>query len=123
VDATKITGLYVLSQKETPGLGNKIENPEWRGQFVGKDAAVLTAEQIALADETACIRCGRCVDVCPLGLVATKLALASRSRDWEVAKRYYLAACCECGCCAYVCPARIPLVQLMRMGKAIMPRE
>ncbi len=33
-----ITGLYVLSQKETPGLGNKIENPTWRGQFAGKDA-------------------------------------------------------------------------------------
>ena len=37
-DLSKITGLYVLSQKETPGLGNKIETPKWRGQFAGKDA-------------------------------------------------------------------------------------
>jgi electron transport complex protein RnfC len=34
-----------------------------------------------------------------------------------------MLACMECGCCAYVCPAGIPLVQLMRMGKAQMPRE
>jgi len=84
---------------------------------------VLTAEQVASAEETACIRCGRCVDVCPLGLVPTKMALAARHQDWEVARRYYLTACCECGCCGYVCPAGIPLVQLMRMGKATMPKE
>ncbi|MHC4717574.1 MAG: electron transport complex subunit RsxC [Planctomycetota bacterium] len=84
---------------------------------------VLTAEQVRAAEETACIRCGRCVDVCPLRLVPTKLALAARHGDWETAKRYYLPACCECGCCAYVCPAKIPLVQLMRMGKAMMPKK
>jgi len=84
---------------------------------------VLTGRQVARARETACIRCGRCVDVCPLRLVPTKMALAARHKDWEVARRYHLAACCECGCCAYVCPAGIPLVQLMRMGKAMMPEE
>jgi len=84
---------------------------------------VLTKEQARSAEETACIRCGRCVDVCPLGLVPTKIALACRHGDWETAKRYYLTACVECGCCGYVCPAKIPLVQLMRMGKAMMPKE
>ena len=84
---------------------------------------VLTARQVARTRATACVRCGRCVDVCPLHLVPTKMALAARHGDWETARRYHLAACCECGCCAYVCPAGIPLVQLMRMGKATMPRE
>jgi electron transport complex protein RnfC len=51
------------------------------------------------------------------------MALAARNKDWEVARRYYLTACCECGCCAYMCPARIPLVQLMRTGKAHMPKK
>jgi electron transport complex protein RnfC len=63
------------------------------------------------------------VDVCPLRLVPTKIALAARNKDWEQARRFHLSACCECGCCAYVCPASIPLVQLMRMGKVQMPRE
>jgi electron transport complex protein RnfC len=46
------------------------------------------------------------------------MALASRYGDLELARRYHLQACVECGCCAYVCPAGIPLVQLMRVGKA-----
>ncbi len=83
---------------------------------------VLTHADLARVDETACVRCGRCVDVCPLHLVPTKLALASKVEDWDLAKKYHLLACCECGCCAYTCPAAIPLVQLMRKGKAQMPR-
>ncbi|MFP4354359.1 MAG: electron transport complex subunit RsxC [Phycisphaerae bacterium] len=84
---------------------------------------VLTAEDIARTEETRCVRCGRCVDVCPLNLVPTKIALAARQKQWDLARTYHMQACMECGCCAYTCPAGIPLVQLMRMGKAQMPRE
>ncbi|MBN2196643.1 MAG: electron transport complex subunit RsxC [Polyangiaceae bacterium] len=83
---------------------------------------VLTRSDLAVAEQTACVRCGRCVDVCPLGLVPTKLALAARKSIWDVARRYHITACMECGCCAYTCPASIPLVQLIRMGKARLPR-
>jgi len=78
---------------------------------------VLTEEETAKTDETNCVRCGRCVDVCPLNLVPTKLALASRANKPEVAARYHINVCMECGCCAYTCPASIPLVQLIRVGK------
>ncbi|HOU93456.1 MAG TPA: 4Fe-4S dicluster domain-containing protein, partial [Polyangiaceae bacterium] len=84
---------------------------------------VLTRRDLAQAEPTACIRCGRCVDVCPLGLVPTKLALAARKSAWDVARRYHLTACMECGCCAYTCPASLPLVQLIRMGKARLPKD
>jgi electron transport complex protein RnfC len=84
---------------------------------------VLTRSDLAQAERTACIRCGRCVDVCPLGLVPTKIALAARKELWDVARRYHVTACMECGCCAYTCPASIPLVQLIRMGKARLPRS
>jgi electron transport complex protein RnfC len=84
---------------------------------------VLAASDIEHSEETACVRCGRCVSVCPLGLVPTKLALASRNEVWEVARRYHITACMECGCCAYTCPASIPLVQLIRMGKARLPKN
>ncbi len=84
---------------------------------------VLTDADVVHGEETNCVRCGRCVDVCPLNLVPTKLAIASKHEDWELARRYHLMACMECGCCAYTCPASIPLVQLMRVGKAKMPRE
>lgn len=84
---------------------------------------VLTGEDLHAAEETRCVRCGACVDVCPLNLVPTKIALAARHKDWLLARTYHMAACMECGCCAYTCPARIPLVQLIRMGKVQMPRE
>lgn len=84
---------------------------------------VLTAGDLSRAEQTACLRCGRCGEVCPLNLVPTRIALASRRRDWEVARRYHIRACVECGCCAFACPAAIPLTQLIRMGKAMLPRE
>ncbi len=84
---------------------------------------VLTDKEIRRADETPCVRCGRCVDVCPLGLVPTKIAMAAKHNDWDLARKYSLTACCECGCCAYICPASISLVQLIRLGKAQMPKK
>jgi electron transport complex protein RnfC len=93
---------------------NSLEVPVTKGT---SGIVALTRADVQRSEETSCIRCGRCVDVCPLGLVPTKLALASRHQDWETARRYHLRVCCECGCCAFVCPASLPLVQLIRMGK------
>ncbi|MFP4105691.1 MAG: electron transport complex subunit RsxC [Phycisphaerae bacterium] len=84
---------------------------------------VLTHQEVKRAEETTCVRCGRCVDVCPVGLVPTKIAHAARYRDWDLTKKYHMMACIECGCCAYACPASIPLVQLIRVGKAQAPRD
>ena len=84
---------------------------------------VLTHHDVHREKETPCVRCGRCVDVCPLNLVPSKLAVPARNEDWDLARRYQILACMECGCCAYTCPASIPLVQAIRVGKAKLPRE
>jgi len=78
---------------------------------------VLTAKEVKETETTACVRCGMCVDACPLDLIPTKIALAARFKNVDVLKRYSVDACMECGCCAYQCPANIPLVQLIRTGK------
>ena len=83
---------------------------------------VFTHEEVRRSEETACVRCGRCVDVCPLNLVPTKIGLAARAHDVDLVERYYASACMECGCCAYVCPASLPLVQLIRLGKLLLQR-
>lgn len=80
---------------------------------------VLSDREVRRADETPCVRCGRCVEVCPMRLVPTKLGLAARAGNAELARRHHIAACVECGCCAYVCPAQLPLVQLIRVGKVL----
>jgi len=79
---------------------------------------VLTHEDVRREKETSCVRCGRCVDACPMKLVPTRLAMAARYGKASLAERHSIMACFECGCCTYVCPANIKLVQLIRTGKA-----
>lgn len=80
---------------------------------------VLTRGEVDRAERTNCVRCGGCVDVCPMRLVPTRLALAGRQGSAEIAKRHHISACVECGCCAYACPSRLPLVQYIRIAKAL----
>ncbi|MBM4094111.1 MAG: electron transport complex subunit RsxC [Planctomycetes bacterium] len=84
---------------------------------------VLAERDVRHDAETACLRCGRCVRVCPMLLVPAKLALAARHGNHELLARYHATSCVECGCCAYVCPARIPLVQLIRVGKVTLQKK
>lgn len=84
---------------------------------------VLTHEEVRRVEQTVCVRCGRCVDACPMNLVPTKLAMASRFKDLKLIRRYNIMACFECGSCAYVCPAGLLLVQHIRTGKALLAAE
>jgi electron transport complex protein RnfC len=84
---------------------------------------VLSSSEIDVIEQTACIRCGRCLDGCPLGLAPTRIAHAAKAGDLVLAQENHLEACCECGCCAYECPARIPLVQYIRSGKVELARS
>jgi len=83
---------------------------------------VLVKKDITEVETMACIRCKRCVDHCPIGLVPTRIAHAVKARDLAMALEYDLMACIECGCCSYICPSNIPLVQYLRAGKQ-MARE
>lgn len=69
-------------------------------------------------EEKSCIRCGRCIDACPMGLLPVTLSKLVERRKFETCPKYNVMSCDECGCCAYVCPAKIPLVQLIRQGKS-----
>ena len=84
---------------------------------------VLSHQEIKEEEETSCIRCGRCVDACPMKLIPTRLALGSRYKNPDVLNKYYINACFECGCCAYVCPAKLNLVQLIRSGKRFLATQ
>ncbi|MDH5751144.1 MAG: electron transport complex subunit RsxC [Deltaproteobacteria bacterium] len=67
-----------------------------------------------------CIRCGECINVCPMYLNPSTLGqLARKNRFDEMAESLNLFDCFECGCCSYVCPANIPLVQSFRLSKAV----
>lgn len=65
-----------------------------------------------------CIRCGACLDACPLHLNPSRLGMLARKARWEEMEvSFHLNDCFECGCCSYVCPSHIPLVQHFRVAK------
>ncbi|MCU7936656.1 MAG: electron transport complex subunit RsxC [Candidatus Thiodiazotropha sp. (ex Dulcina madagascariensis)] len=79
----------------------------------------LTAKEAPRPEPAkACIRCGRCADVCPANLLPQQLYWYSRAKDLENAQDYNLFDCIECGCCSHICPSHIPLVQYYRYAKA-----
>lgn len=68
-----------------------------------------------------CIRCGHCIDSCPMFLNPTRLGTLARNREYDLmAEKYHLYDCFECGSCSYVCPSHIPLVQQFRVSKAML---
>ena len=67
---------------------------------------------------TECIRCGKCVDVCPMHLQPLYLYRFGKAERTELLHTYNLIDCMECGCCSYTCPAKLPLVETFRAGKA-----
>ena len=75
-----------------------------------------------LPEPTACIRCGRCVAGCPMDLMPTQLEKYAELGDVDALNRYGVMCCMECGTCAYNCPANRPLVQAIRMGKALVKK-
>ncbi len=71
----------------------------------------MTNDEVAGNAPSACIRCGRCVKVCPGNIVPQMLMEAAERSDMERFVKLNGMECCECGCCAYICPARRPLTQ------------
>ncbi|MGC9313064.1 MAG: electron transport complex subunit RsxC [Sediminispirochaetaceae bacterium] len=77
----------------------------------------LTAKEVNSAGRTNCISCGRCIQVCPMGLNPTTLFKKVDHLEYDEAVELGLNDCRECGSCGYVCPAHIPLVQGIKLGK------
>ena len=71
----------------------------------------------ALADESPCIRCARCMNACPMHLLPIYMNVYGKQEDLDNAVDCGMMDCIECGSCAYVCPARIPLVAQFRLTK------
>ncbi|MCB5261952.1 MAG: electron transport complex subunit RsxC [Candidatus Cloacimonetes bacterium] len=84
----------------------------------GSSGLVLFDEKAAKSmQEHTCLRCARCVDICPMNLMPSMIASAVKYKDLEMAVKAGLNDCIKCGSCAYVCPAQIRLVQWIDTGK------
>lgn len=79
---------------------------------------VMTVEESTAKAIDPCIRCGRCVEACPMHLEPLMLANDVRIGNYDSAREYYIKQCIECGTCVYSCPSNRPLLQWIRFGKA-----
>jgi electron transport complex protein RnfC len=78
----------------------------------------LTPRSAPQAEESNCIRCGRCVEACPMGLLPSSLDRVVRLREYAEFEAMGGMNCIECGSCTYMCPAKRYLTQTCRDGKA-----
>ncbi|OPZ65454.1 MAG: Electron transport complex protein RnfC [Firmicutes bacterium ADurb.Bin506] len=78
---------------------------------------LMTAAEAVEQETLACIRCGRCVDACPMRLEPALLHQWAQQKRWSEAENYHALDCIECGACAYSCPSGRPLVQAIRHAK------
>jgi electron transport complex protein RnfC len=104
------------------GHAFRVESTGWRDVPVTQDVpAVLLFDRRDLprGRQRPCLRCGRCLDACPWGLVPVRLRELAGSGSAARADREGLGECRECGCCSYACPSRIPLAHGLREARAL----
>lgn len=103
-----------------PMMGKALTGDEM--PIIKQNNAVLAfgKEKATLPQTSACIRCGRCINACPMGLAPVEIALALSIKDGEELKNLHADLCMECGSCSFVCPAKRPVAQTMREAKDFM---
>ncbi|MFH0762611.1 MAG: electron transport complex subunit RsxC [Candidatus Omnitrophota bacterium] len=79
---------------------------------------LLSESAVKPIEDEFCIRCGRCVEYCPAGLMPCLITMAVEKEKWDLAKSYGCLECMECGLCSYVCPQERNMVQKLKDAKA-----
>ncbi len=100
-----------------PMMGISQYNIDYPVTKTTSSVLTITKAEKTYDPDAPCIRCGRCVDHCPMRLMPMKLVQASKKDDVDMAQKYNVLECIECGLCSYICPANKNLLQFIRMIK------
>ena len=101
-----------------PMMGISLPNDELYVLKQNNAILALSEKEAKHHAPTACIRCGKCLDACPMRLQPVELSNAANRGDIDALKALNAMNCMECGCCSFTCPAKRHLVQNIRLGKA-----
>lgn len=110
-DIGKIVQGGLLSGKALPNLDYPVTKQT--NQLV-----IQSREELIEYPNRVCIKCGYCVEVCPMRLMPFMLSGFSETGNYELAEKYDIFSCIECGSCAFICPSKIPMVQWIQLGKS-----
>ncbi len=100
-----------------PMMGKAVASPEIPVTKGTSGVLLVPRDESTRRPVQACIRCGRCLTVCPMGLEPYYLMTVSEKQIWDKAEEYHVTDCIECGSCSYTCPANRPLLDYIRLGK------
>lgn len=101
-----------------PMMGKAISNIDAPTQKTTSAVLIIADKEASRPEPSACIRCARCVSVCPMGLEPYLLIRLSERKMFDELEKNAAHDCIECGSCIYTCPANIPLLDYIRLGKA-----
>ncbi len=100
-----------------PMMGFALADIETPTAKTSSGFVLFSEKEVNKNPEQTCIRCGRCVDACPMNLAPSLIVNNVQHKKYEQAKLFNIMDCIECGSCGYVCPANIQLVQWIKLGK------
>ena len=101
-----------------PMMGKALPNLDAPLLRQNNGVLLFSREMATLPQPSACIRCGRCIEGCPMGLAPVQISAAYERRDVEALTKLKINLCVECGTCSFVCPAKRPVTQTMSLAKA-----
>ena len=100
-----------------PMMGRAMQNLDMPCNKRMSGALLMTKEESVRVEPSPCIRCGKCVSACPMGLEPYLLAKLSAAQNWEKMEQLSIMDCIDCGCCLFTCPSHRPLLDYIRLGK------
>ena len=122
-DVIAFTGGYKSEPKKIlmggPMMGLAIANDSLPILKQNNGIIAFDEQEAHLNEPSSCIRCGRCVEGCPMNLIPSKIEQFSNAKNLESLEDFDVMDCMECGTCSFNCPAGRPLVQAIRLGKGL----
>ena len=101
-----------------PMMGKALVNTDVPTAKGSSGILIMNVKEARRGEAKSCIRCGKCVGACPMGLEPYLLSVLAENGDFERMENERIMDCIECGSCQFTCPARLPLLDYCRLGKA-----